>query len=887
MRNHLLILLMILATGCWITASGAHLQSAGAAPAKKTDNTLALNVVQQNKSTGGQKKTTTTTGNKGATQKQKSQKSGVKPKSTTSTTVPAHSKAGMIAANKVDTFKLQVTPLVKFFESSLNFLADKRNPVNEKKTIITQSYLKWCWDPEVQVEDDLDENRLVPLHKDMPAYLSDVDFFFRQARFSYDIQDVAVETNAQGLTYFKVTANRNLKGLTVNGDSVNSNKVRYLEINFDSVKQQLKIVSIYTTKLNEKEEMRNWWNQLPVAWKSILGNGKQAGSTDLAKIESYNDTLALVGGISTPINGDEFYQAISAVVHAASVDLSGNRDIMNLDPLNKMSDLKSVDISGTGISDLMPLRNLNNLTDLNLSGTAVISLDPLRYCSNLTRLNLSATGVTDISVIPTYQALELLDLSGTPVSSLTPLEGMTRLKNLNISSTAVPDLLPIAGLVSLELLDFSGTPVTDLTPLKNLSSLKSLTFDSTAIRSLAPLKDLKNLEHVSCNNSKVGQQEAFAFLKEHPGTSLLYATKPLTEWWRSMTSDWRNTFNLAMELSNPPTPEQLHLLILIDSVNIAGRLAITSLYPLQKLTLLRNLQCQSTGISNFEALSLLTRLKIINAANTKVNKTDALSGCTALEVLNIDNTQVADLTGLDGLKSLRLIFADNTPLDDRDALAFADRNPDCTLVYQTFENETWWQSLNPAWKEIFLKSIDLTGNPGKVQLEQIASSRKLTITENFQIADLRPLTHLKRLTELEFSGTAVSDLTPLARVSRLKALRCPKNPISDLSPVKELPGLTELDFSNTLVNDLEAIQNMVQLSVLKFNGTQIKNLKYLEKLVNLTVLEFYNTKVGNINVLEGMNQLVSVKMFNTNVSEKRAEQLRQTHPNCEVVFYKK
>lgn len=885
MRTYILIL--FLAIGLLAVITGANAVTPGVLSSGSLGPAVGFFPGTQNKSTGGQKKQATKPGTKNATGKQKPAATTGKSKPSATTSGPVHSKAGMIAANQVDTFKLQVTPLVKFFESSLNFLADKRNPVNEKKTIITQSYLKWCWDEEVQVEDDLDENRLVPLHKDMPAYLSDVDFFFKQARFIYDVQDVSVETDARGLTYFKVTANRNLKGLTVNGDSVNSNKVRYLEINFDSVKQQLKIVSIYTTKLNEKEEMRIWWNTLPVAWKSILGNGKKAGDIDLASIESFNDTVAMVAGAPVPVDGNAFYQALSGVVNSAYVNLAGNRGIGDLGPLYKLSDLKALNLAGTGVSDLMPLRNLNNLTELNLSGTGVTTLDPLRYCSNITRLNISATAVSDLSVVPTYQALETLDISGTPVSSIALLEGMTHLKELNISNTAIQDLTPVAGLVTLEEFNFSGTRVTDLNPLQSLKSLKTLEFDSTEIRDLSPLKDLANLQTVSCNNSGVKQQEALKFLTVHPTTSLLYATKPLTEWWRSMTPDWRNTFNLTMELSDPPTPGQLHVLVLTDSINITGRLAITSLYPLQKLVLLRNLQCQSTGITGFDPLSGLKALTTINAANTKVNKVQPLSGCTALEILNIDNTQVADLTGLEGLKSLQLIFADNTPLDDKDALAFADRNPVCTLVYQTYENETWWQSLNTTWKEIFIKAINSSGNPDKIQLEKIAGLRKVTISENFQVADLRPLTHLKRLAELEFSGTTVSDLSPLAQISSLKALRCPKNPISDLTPVKDLPALTEIDFSNTLVNDLETIQNMVQLSVLKFNGTQIKNLKYLEKLVNLTVLEFYNTKVGNISVLDGMKRLVTVRMFNTSVSEKRAEQFRQTHPDCEVVFYKK
>jgi hypothetical protein len=95
---------------------------------------------QKKPGTSGQKKTGTAT--------QKKTGSNGKP-------VEVKSRAGMIAANKIDTFKLQVIPLVKFFESSLNFLADPRNAVNEKQTIISQSYLKWCWDEEVQIEDDL------------------------------------------------------------------------------------------------------------------------------------------------------------------------------------------------------------------------------------------------------------------------------------------------------------------------------------------------------------------------------------------------------------------------------------------------------------------------------------------------------------------------------------------------------------------------------------------------------------------------------------------------------------------------------------------------------------------------------------------------------------
>ena len=825
---------------------------------------------QKKPASGSQKKTTTTKKKTGSTGK---------PGELTS-------KAGKIAANQVDTFKLQVIPLVKFFESSLNFLADPRNPVNEKQTILSTSYLKWCWDDKVQIEDDLDENRLVPLYKDMPAYLSDVSFFFKSAKFNYAVQDVSLETAQDGLTYFKVTANRNLRGLNLNNDSVNSNKVRYIEINYDSIKQQLKIASVYTTKLNEKEDMRNWWNGLSHDWKVVLaGDMKLEGTLAMSQIDSFNDSVAMVGGQPTPIMGSEFYQFLGQIVNTDKVDLSGNATILNLEPLNKLSGLKEVNISGTGVTDLMPLRNMNNLENLDISNTRVTSLEPLHYCILISQLRMKGTPISDLSVIPTFQTLATLDISGTKVNSLEAVKDITTIKDLRLNHTSIKDIAPVSSLANLEMLNISSTPVSNLDALKGLANLHILWCDSTGISSLAPLDSLRGLQRVYCNNTGVNQKVALGFIKKHPDAFLVYASKELAAWWKGMTPEWQNLFNFYLKFDDQPTTEQLHKLVLLDSINIIGRMSVTSLAPLSKLILLRNLQCQSTGITSLDPLKDLTELKVLNASNTKVADLKPMSGIAGLENLNFDNTQIADLTPLYGLDKLQFVFADNTKVDVKEADKFAEKNTGCLLVFQTADNTEWWAGLSQPWKDVFLQQVDLKGTPDKNQLQQIAGLTKLVISENPQISDLTPLLHLTRLTELQFSGTTVASLDPVTRMPQLQILRCPKNPIVDLTPVTGLPNLTELDFSNTKVEDLDALQNMTKLEVLKFNGTQVKNLKYLQKLVNLKVLEFYNTRVSNVDVLDGMSKLESVKMFTTKVSPKRVEKLKLAHPKCEIVFY--
>ena len=251
-----LVIILILAFGGFVSP-GAMAQSTSKTTTKKTTTQ------GKTTSTKSGSKTTAKTGSKGTSSPQYS-KTGTKQQSGKGGSKAGAKdapKPGALPSDKIDPLREQATGLVKFFESTLNFLADKSNTVQDKQVIINESYLKFFWDSEVQIEDDLDKH-LVPLYKDVQAYLTDVDFFFKQAKFTYNVQDLSVMTNELGNTFFKVTCNRNITGINLNGDNVNNNQVRYIEINYDESKQQLKIVSIYTTKLNEKDDLRHWWNGL-------------------------------------------------------------------------------------------------------------------------------------------------------------------------------------------------------------------------------------------------------------------------------------------------------------------------------------------------------------------------------------------------------------------------------------------------------------------------------------------------------------------------------------------------------------------------------------------------------------------------------------------------
>ncbi|TSA26600.1 MAG: leucine-rich repeat domain-containing protein [Bacteroidetes bacterium] len=794
--------------------------------------------------------------------------------------------ASSIPKEEMETYRQQATQIVKFLESTLNLLADKQNTVREKETIINDSYQKFFWDSEVQVEDDLDTKRLVPLYKDVQAYLTDVDFFFKGAKFDYQVQDVSVLSNHAGQTFFKVTANRSLKGLTLDGDSVNSNQVRYIEINYDGNRKQIKIVSIYTTKLNEKEDLRNWWNGLSQEWRELFGSDMKVDtSLMLSQVDHYNDTVALVDSIPIPIPDSRIYGLFLKIVGSKSIDLSGNSLVTDLEPLTKLSNLTTLNLSHTPVVDLSPLRNLNALENLNIGGTQVTSLDPLKYCNHVRDLNISGTDITDISVLTSFPNLEVLDISHTGIGDLKPLAELTRLRELRMNYTRVSDLTPLAGLKNITLLDFSSTPVTAIATLANLIALEVVTFNDTKISSLEPLAALPVLRKIYCDQTEVKKDRAVQFMIDHPGVVVSFASVSLDEWWKNMSPEWQKIFFLYRTLDNPPTREQLHLLMTIDSLNISGRSLITTLSPLTELPRLRWLDCSLTGATVLDPLKDLLNLTSLNIRSTGVASVEPLSALARLVWLNLDDTKVSDISPLTRLQALKLILADNSGVTKEEAIDFMEKNPGCLVISQTYENTNWWKTLPDVWQEVFRKVAGFSKDPDKFQLQQIADLKSLVINGNPSINDLQPVVFLSRLEELRFSDTRVTSLQPLIRMSWLRRLGFPKNAISDLTPLSNLTQLVELDGENTQVEDLRPIQPLVNLEILKLSGTPVKNLKEIAGMRKLEVFDVYNTKISNIDVLNDMRNLKSIKIFNTRISEKRVEKFKAAHPGCEVVYY--
>ena len=848
---------------------------------------------------------------------------------------------GALSAQELEKYKQQVTNLVKYLEGTLNFLGDPKSVMKEKEIVINESYLKMFLNDKVQVEDDLDENRKVPLYKDVQAYLKDIGFFYRRAKFEFVIADITHFVNEQNKHYFKVTFNRSLNGFTVTGDSVSSRRVRYIEVNLDINANDLKIASMYTTKLDEKEETKVWWNNLNLSWKEIFGkNVFISDSLELSNVSFFSDSMAVVSQnpdtvlfltdstlnyqIALPdekkldsialVTSDTFYFStepiytkLRGILKQQQIDVSNNHEINNLSPLTELTELREVNCSNTMITDLFPIRNLNHLEILNCSETPVDDIQPLHYSTTLKDLNCSYTLINDLSPIEGLVNLENLKSDGIKITSLDFVSQMKNLKSLDCGNTRIYDLSPLADLKTIESLDISGTSVINLNKVKGLtnltylncentsvSSLESLIdlpklevlrISSTGVTSLENLKEVDSLKRIYCDNTLIPKSEAIQYMRDHPECLVIFESEDLFSGWKNLENPWKEIVRKNAQISEQPTQEELHQVLTIAKLDISGNKEITTLNPVKRLFNLTVLKVSSTNLKDFTPISEVMELENLNISNNTINSIDFLSNSVRLRILNIENTQVTSLSPLEKLSGLKVIYADNTGINDSKAFQFREKNRDCIVVYKTKDLEGWWNGLSVTWKNLFSGQFKIDSPPTKEQLHLILFLDSLVIKDNSQINDLSPVTMIKSLKNLTMSGTQVSNLQPLSQLSDLEVLQCNQSPVSDLTPLSGLSKLQKLDIENTPVEDLEPIAVLLDLRSLNASGTQVKSIDPVKGLMKLEEIKLNNTLIKSLKPLLELPRLKSLECYNTKISSKTVDKFKEAKPGCKVVYY--
>ncbi len=837
------------------------------------------------------------------------------------------SKAQEGADKKQDVTE-EIKRLVSYLRFNLNILGDPEISAREKDVIVNDSYAKIFRDPQVQIEDDLDQSRDVVTNKDVQAYLKDVDFFFQNVKFEFQINEIKEGVTQDGTPYYLVEMNRVLQGTAINGDSVYSVKERFIEINFDEENKDLKIVSIYTTKLSRDEELKFWWNDLPTAWRLILGSEVTlSGGVFLLDVWEIGDSTVMVKGQNLP---DTFniVRQLKRVVEREELNLSKTRRLYDLKPLNEFNKLKILDISQTDIVDLFPIRSLTTLEVLNCSSTMIEDLTPLKYCKSLKEIFIDNTPVHNIRVLSNFKNLEVIHMQHTVVDSLPHPRDMAVLREVDFSSTNLQNLDSIGYLKNLEYLAISNTgirnidqlaylerlkhlqmdhtQVNDLTALSSLAELETVSFSYSQVHDLKPLIGLTSLKRIYCDGSQVSRDSFYEFYKRRPDCQVVFSTDQLTEYYEGLSEAWKEVIGHAARIPDDPSKEDLHEILKIKKIDISGNEKLSSLEPLDMLVDLRYLDISKTlvadlvplekhrsieyldasdsYITDLTPLKDLTNLKVLKCNGCDISDISMLEACDALDSMYFNKTSIGNIDVLNELPSFRAAYFEETRVNDASLVSLDYHEDSALVVYRTEKLRSWWGNLEDVWQNEFMAKYRLDRRPDTEALHRLTAGRSLEVT-GVAITSLDPAAVFVRLKSLRFTNTRITVLNPVANLSQLEELVCSGNPITDIGPVQSLQKLRVLNIEGTTVEDLSPVANLSTLESLNCSGTGVKDLRPISGLQQLKNLEISNTKIRNISPLDYLTGLKELKCFNTSVSSKKIEQYRQSHPETEVLYY--
>lgn len=808
-------------------------------------------------------------------------------------------------------YDTQVRQMVRYLQETVNFIGDPGMSAHEKDIIFKESYIKVFKDEEVQVEDDLDENRGSSINKNVQAYLKDIDFFFHNVKFDFDIQSVTPQINDDGETFFKVSMVRTLSGRTITGDTVNNTRNRFLEINLDPYKKELKIVSFYTTKPNVKEEIYTWWNSMDKSWKDYLGKDMYVYDTlEMSRVNQIldnaftvltkrdfilQDSFMIVGNDTMAMDRiDELYghnpdtvvyindvvsrwvddtiktsslnplfETLRQITRISEVNVSGNENITNLTPLAELSDLSYLDCSGTKVSDIDPIRNLNKIKELNISDTEITDISNLKYANVVQNFKADNLNLSDISIVSFFRDLNNLSIANTKVNDIASISRCVNISSLNISNTQVSDLSPIKDLLKLHNLDISNTLVSDLTPLMGLVNLHFLNLDGSQVSDLSCLNNLDRLNEINFSNTKVSDLDA---LNNMPYLNKVYCDNSSID--KAAADKYKNENPNVLLINETEAlvtwwnelPSFWKTLLLEHTK--------TSINPtkeeLHAIISVRNLKV-GHFIQDATPLSRLTNLEYLDLSDSKIDDLTPLYGLHNLKSLDIKGTMVSDISALSNCKNLRELNIEGTKVVSLQALheieslmkIYADGTGIST------EEAVELKKIHPQVSVIYQTDNlrlwwgNLDDSWRNIFNAHILCNSNPTPEQLQNIVDMEEIT-----IEPE---SVVYTLEPLAQMHFLRKLVVNNNQIHDLSPLFDKYYLEELSVGGNPVDNIMPLSDLQSLTNLNIENTQVSDLNPISSLKNIKILNVGGTSVRNLKPIAEFHALEDLSIVNTGV----------------------
>ncbi len=307
------------------------------------------------------------------------------------------------------------------------------------------------------------------------------------------------------------------------------------------------------------------------------------------------------------------------------LNLGGNPALTNLVVLNTLTNLQSLSLDSSGISNISFVEFMSVLRFLNLWGNVVQDLGPLTNCPNLDQLEGGYNLITNAAVLAACTNLGGLSLPGNQFDDLSFVADLWKLGFLNVEGNPIHDLSPVAGLTNLYWLAAGWTGVTNLSPVAALTRLDTLFVWNLGISNLDYLAPLTNLIHFGAGQNGITNLPPYSHLSKL--TYLNLDGNPLVS--MSLVTGLTNLWELYLNRCG-----------IVDVAILTGRTNLHNLalgqnriYDISPLAGLRFLESVNLSDNNLQSLAPLSALTNLNFVDVRMNFLDISTGSPAMIVI--------------------------------------------------------------------------------------------------------------------------------------------------------------------------------------------------------------------------------------------------------------
>lgn len=175
----------------------------------------------------------------------------------------------------------------------------------------------------------------------------------------------------------------------------------------------------------------------------------------------------------------------------------------SLDQDIKKIELESIQdawLTSSNIENLEGIQYMTNLSTLNLSSNNIKSIKQLRNLANLKSLTLSNNEIKDLEYLP--KNLINLDLSSNGIEDISKMNVVVD-SNLDLSNNKIKDISKLSlGKYTTEL-DLADNQIEDISSLSQLNSIRFLRLENNQIEDVSPLRKDANLINIYLDRNKI------------------------------------------------------------------------------------------------------------------------------------------------------------------------------------------------------------------------------------------------------------------------------------------------------------------------------------------------------------------------------------------------